>query len=56
MLELNALLELKGPSLFTDDVFTRKGHVKIAADTIIKKKFDSLRKADQTAFNSIKTK
>ena len=51
-----SLLDTKGASIFTNDVFTRKGQSKIAAEDIIRKKFNKLTKAEKETFQEIRSK
>lgn len=56
MVDIIALLDLKGASLFTDDVFIRKGQVKISAEDVLTKKIKQLKHHEKAEFAEIKKK
>lgn len=51
---LLALLDMKGPSYFTNDVFLRKGQAAISAETVVDKKIKQLSKDEKEIFTQIK--
>ena len=50
---LDAMLQIKGPSFFVDDVFIRKGQLKISAENLINKKIKELSPQELTTYQEI---